>query len=390
MNIATENFSFDLRIPNTIFSGPGSIARIAEMMPLKHAKDVLLVTDTTLCELGYAEKVQQALNKNGIQVKVFDRVEPEPSAAAVNSLVQQLAGERVDAVIGLGGGSPMDVAKIAALLLATPQELNQIFGVNLASGKRLPLILVPTTAGTGSEVTGVAVVMSDNGDKAPVLSPQMLGDAVILDPELTLNCPAKTTAATGVDAMVHAIEAFTSGARKNPVSDKLALHAMDLLFNNIRSVVKNGNDIAARGAMLNGSMLAGLAFANATVGAVHALAYPIGGLFHVSHGGSNAVVLPAVMRFNLPTARTLYATIARSVLPDTASSDDLAAANQLINALERLIPDVGLEDRLAQFGIAADDVSALCDGALRQERLLSYNIRPIDGDDITEIYQRVL
>lgn len=385
---ATTGYEF--RTPGTIFSGPGSIAKICELRQLQGAKHVLLVTDAVLSDLGFPERVREVLGERNIELTVFDAVEPEPSAKTVRTLVSQMADTNVDVVIGLGGGSPMDVAKLAAFLLKSPQKLEDIYGVGLAEGERLPVIMIPTTAGTGSEATPVAVVTADNGDKAAVLGPQFLPDAAILDAELTLGLPAKTTAATGVDAMVHAIEAYTSGVRKNSASDHLALQAMSLLFGNIHRVMDDGSDIDARHAMLNGSMLAGLAFANATVGAVHALAYPIGGLFHVSHGGSNAVVLAPVMRFNLPVAAKHYAEIARFVMPELSESTDDVAANTLIDTLSRLVPAVGLEDRLSDLGIAQKDISALCDGALRQARLLSYNIRSINSEDISDIYQQVL
>jgi alcohol dehydrogenase class IV len=381
---------YEIRTPGTIFSGPGSINKLCELRELRGAKHVLLITDAVLTELGFAETIKGVLSELNIKLTVFDAVEPEPSAKTVRELVSRMTDANVDAVIGLGGGSPMDVAKLTAFLLNSPQKLEDIYGVGLAEGNRLPVIMIPTTAGTGSEVTPVAVVTADNGDKAAVLGPQFLADAAILDAELTLGLPPKTSAATGVDAMVHAIEAYTSGVKKNSASDGLALQAMSLLLNNIHRVVKNGTDIEARHAMLNGSMLAGLAFANATVGAVHALAYPIGGLFHVSHGGSNAVVLAPVMRFNLPSAGKYYAEIARSVLPELSDSTDDIAANTLIDTLDQLVPAVGLEDRLRDFGISENDIPALRDGALRQARLLSYNSRSIDGEDISNIYQQVL
>jgi alcohol dehydrogenase class IV len=381
---------FEFRTPGTIFSGPGSVAKIGDLRLLQGARHVLLVTDEVLAGLGFANTVCKALREKNIDTTVFDAVEPEPTAKTVRTLVSQLADANVDAVIGLGGGSPMDVAKLAAFLLNSSQELEEIYGVGLATGERLPVIMIPTTAGTGSEVTSVAVVTADSGDKAAVLGPQFLADAAILDAVLTLGLPHKTTAATGVDAMVHAIEAYTSGVRKNPASDGMALQAMSLLYANIRKVIEDGADLGARHAMLNGSMLAGLAFANATVGAVHALAYPIGGLFHVSHGGSNAVVLTPVMRFNLPMAAAHYAEIARFVMPELGNDTDDVAANTLIETLGKLVPAVGLEDRLSDFGIVGEDVSALCEGALRQARLLSYNIRNIESDDISDIYRQVL
>jgi alcohol dehydrogenase class IV len=390
MSNAQAQPAFEFRTPGTIFAGPGSIAKVGELRRLLGARHVLIVTDEVLTGLGFASTVCKALREKNIETTVFDDVEPEPTAKTVRALVSQLADEIVDAVIGLGGGSPMDVAKLAALLLASPQELDEIYGVGLATGERLPLIMIPTTAGTGSEVTPVAVVTADNGDKAAALGPQFLADAAILDAELTLGLPKKTTAATGVDAMVHAIEGYTSGVRKNSASDGMALQAMSLLFPNIHKVIDDGTDVGARQAMLNGSMLAGLAFANATVGAVHALAYPIGGLFHVSHGGSNAVVLVPVMRFNMPMAARHYAEIARFVMPELGEASDDVAANTLIDTFSELVPDVGLEDRLSDFGIGQEDVSALCEGALRQARLLSYNIRNIESDDISGIYRQVL
>jgi alcohol dehydrogenase class IV len=334
--------------------------------------------------------VVEALRRKGVEVFVFDEVETDPSAKTVRQAAAFARANNVDGVVGMGGGSPMDVAKLAALLAASPQPLEDLYGVDRAKGERHPLVLIPTTAGTGSEVTKVAVVTADNQDKSPILAPQLMCDTVILDVELTLGLPRKVTAATGVDAMVHAIEAFTSGVRKNPVSDRLALHAMELLYGSIRTVVEDGEQVEARARMLTGSMLAGLAFANATVGAVHALAYPVGAQFHVSHGGSNAVVLVPVMRHNLPEAAPLYAQIAGAVIPNFENRDEYAAANRLADALEILIAEVGLETRLSALGIKRDDVPQLTEGALRQQRLLSYNIKPLNRGDIDAIFRAAL
>jgi alcohol dehydrogenase class IV len=382
--------AIQFRIPGNIISEAGGVSQLAADFALRNAVRVLVVTDTTLVDLGFAGRVEEALRRRGAEVVVFDGVEPEPSAATVRRAAEIGREQGVDGVVGLGGGSPMDVAKLVALLVRTPQPIEEIYGVDLAKGERVPLVLIPTTAGTGSEVTRVAVVTADNGDKAPILAPQLYCDTVILDVELTLGLPPKVTAATGVDAMVHAIEGYTSGLRKNPVADQMALHAMRLLFGNTRTAVKNGGDVAARSAMLTGSMLAGLAFANATVGAVHALAYPLGTQFHVSHGGSNAVVLVPVMRFNMPEATPLYSEIARAVMPELNAADDQTAADRLADDLEALIPEVGLEGRLRDFGIQESDMSSLVDGALRQERLLSYNYKVPSREDVEAIYRAAL
>lgn len=381
---------FQFRIPGSIISGAGSVDQIATDYTLRSAQRVLLVTDRNMMDLGYADRVSVPLKKSGVDVLVFAEVEPEPSAETVRRASAFGRDHGVDAVIGLGGGSPMDVAKLVALFVASPQPIEKTYGVDLAQGERLPLVLIPTTAGTGSEVTKVAVVTADNQDKAPILAPQLYCDSVILDVDLTLGLPPKVTAATGVDAMVHAVEAYTSSIRKNPASDQLALQAMRLLFGNTRTAVAHGDDVEARSAMLTGSTLAGLAFANSTVGAVHALAYPIGTQFHVSHGGSNAVVFVPTMRFNMPEAAPLYAKIARAVLPETQALDDRTAAAQLTDALDELIPAVGLEGRLRDFGIEEQHVSDLTDGAMRQERLIGYNFKPMDRSDVEAVFRAAL
>jgi alcohol dehydrogenase class IV len=381
---------FQFRTPSTILCQAGGSLLVAEDFALRSARKVLLVTDQTLARLGMVERIETALRQKGAHVVVFADVEPEPSAETVRQATALGRDHQVDAVAGLGGGSPMDVAKLVALLVATPQSLEGLYGVDRAQGVRLPLVLIPTTAGTGSEVTKVAVITSDTGDKSAVLAPQLVCDTVILDVELTIGLPPKVTAATGLDAMVHAIESYTSGVRKNPVSDQLALQALVLLFGNLRTVVTHGDDVQARSSMLAGSMLAGLAFANATVGAVHAMAYPLGTQFHVSHGGSNAVMLVPVMRFNMPEATPLYARIARAVLPNLASGDDQAAAERLVHELDALIPEVGLENRLRAFGIEDTHLSDLTDGALRQQRILSYNIKVPGRDDIEGMFRAVL
>jgi alcohol dehydrogenase class IV len=381
---------FQFRIPGSIISGAGSLRQVATDYTLRSAHSVLLVTDRTMVQLGFADRISGLFNERGVEVSVFDQVEPEPSAETVRRAVAFGIEHGVDAVVGLGGGSPMDVAKLVALLVASPQPIEDTYGVDRAVGERLPLVLIPTTAGTGSEVTKVAVVTADNKDKAPILAPQLYCDTVILDVELTLGLPPKVTAATGVDAMVHAVEAYTSSIRKNPASDQLALQAMRLLFANVRTAVAHGDDVAARSAMLTGSMLAGLAFANSTVGAVHALAYPIGTQFHVSHGGSNAVVFVPVMRFNMPEAAPLYADIARAVLPGTRALDDETAATSLVDSLDELIPTVGLEGRLREFGIEEQHLSDLTDGALRQERLIGYNFKPMDRTDVESAFRAAL
>lgn len=270
--------------------------------------------------LGLAEPFIKSLQRAGANVSVFDGVSPEPPDSNVETAADIARGISATGVVGFGGGSAMDVAKVVALVVGSGQALDQLYGMNLGIGPRLPLALVPTTAGTGSEATPVAILVAGQTKKG-VVSHHLLPDAAILDPELTLGLPPAVTAATGIDAMVHAIEAYTSASpNRNPVSQGLAQQALRLLGANLRLVVEDGSDRDARGAMLLGSFLAGQAFANSPVAAVHALAYPIGGRFHVTHGISIGLMLPHVMRFNLPSAGNDYATIAVDGFPDLAAA----------------------------------------------------------------------
>jgi alcohol dehydrogenase class IV len=336
MNMQT----FQFKTPGTTIFKAGSAGDPDTYRSLNVNDTVLLVSDPTLTKLGIVERVTQAMKTSGSRVIIFDQVKPEPEASSLRT--------------------------------------------------RLPLVLIPTTAGTGSEGTPVAVVTGDDGEKSPIVGPQFICDSVILDAELTLALPPDVTAATGADAMVHAIEAYTSGVRKNPVSDQLALKALQLLHGQITHVVQHGEDLEARGKMLLGSMMAGLAFSNASVGAVHALAYPLGTQFHLSHGESNAVVLVPVMHFNLPVAEPLYAEISRYLLTGSDPKSDENAAAQLIHELAQLIPGIGLRDRLSTYGISKNDLDSLSEGALKQDRLLSYNIRSMNHEEIYSVFLSVL
>jgi alcohol dehydrogenase len=307
----------------------------------------------------------------------------------VLSAVEFARRHRIDIVIGIGGGSSMDVAKLIAVLAGSDQALGQIYGIGNVTGKRLPLVQVPTTAGTGSEVTNIAIVTTGATTKMGVVAPQLYADLAILDAALTLGLPPLVTAATGIDAMVHAIEAFTSKHKKNPMSDMLARQALTLLSDNIITACENGSDLKARQAMLLGACFAGQAFANAPVAAVHALAYPIGGIFHVPHGLSNSLVLPHVLRFNMPEAAGHYAEIAAIIAPHAEGSSE-ARAEALIISMQRIATMTGIETTLQQVGIKESDLDRLADDAMKQTRLLGNNPRELTRDDARAIYAAAL
>src|SRR5215217_3284581 len=307
-------FSFQTT-PNVLFEA-GAAKKIAGLVSEFGARRVLFVTDKGVRGAGLTRDAEAGLAE-GAELTVFEDVAADPPAHVVEAAVALCRERQVEAVVSIGGGSALDTAKLVAYLARSDDRLDDIYGVGLAKGQRLPLLLAPTTAGTGSEVTPIAIVTTPTSEKKGVVAPRLLPDWAILDPELTLGLPAHVTAATGIDAMVHAIEAYTSKHRKNPMSDQLARQALALLSANVRTVCADGGNLEARSNMLLGSMLAGMAFANAPVAAVHALAYPIGAIFHVPHGLSNALVLMGVLRFNLPEAQALYAELAPILDPQT-------------------------------------------------------------------------
>ncbi|MEC5160022.1 MULTISPECIES: iron-containing alcohol dehydrogenase [unclassified Janthinobacterium] len=345
----------------------------------------LLVTDAGFLATGLVAAPLHSLEAANVAVQVFSEVVADPPESVVMAAVQAARAFGADAVVGLGGGSSMDVAKLAAVLAGGAQDLPSIYGIGKVTGARLPLLLLPTTAGTGSEVTNIAIVTTGAATKMGVVAPQLYADVALLDAELTLGLPPHVTAATGIDAMVHAIEAYTSRHKKNPLSDALARQALQLLHGSLIAACRDGRDLAARQAMLLGAMLAGQAFSNAPVAAVHALAYPVGGVFHVPHGLSNALVLPHMLRFNAPAAATLYAELATIVAPRATGSDE-ARADALALAMQRIAVDSGIETRLRQVGVGAVDLDRLADEAMLQTRLLGNNPREVGRDDARAIY----
>lgn len=359
----------------------GAVLQLSELLAERGLTRPLFVTDAQLIELGVVSPAIEALQQGADDVIVFDGIEPDPSERVVYACLDAFKAGSCDSVIAVGGGSSMDVAKVVSVLAKGKQDLPEIYGVGMVSGGRLPLFLAPTTAGTGSEVTPVAIITTGETTKAGVSSPILLPDVAILDASLTLGLPASISAMTGIDAMVHAIEAYTSKIKKNPISDMLALRALKLLSENIRKVLASPGDVAAREAMLLGSMFAGQAFANAPVGAVHALAYPVGGHYHIPHGLSNSLMLPAVLGFNAEACPELYAELAR-VIPGAEQS-----AGGLIDWFKTLIDESGLPATLAQANIPEADLPTLAKDAMFQQRLLINNPREVDEATALRLYE---
>jgi alcohol dehydrogenase class IV len=300
------------------------------------------------------------------------------------------AGQGCSSVLGFGGGSPMDVAKLAAYLIGSGDDLDALWGVGKATGQGLPLALVPTTAGTGSEATPVSIITVGGAEKRGVSSAALTADWAILDAGLTVGLPRAVTAATGIDALVHAIEAYTSARLKNPMSDLLAREALRLLAGNLLRACDEPGDLEARGAMLLGAHLAGVAFANAPVAGVHALAYPLGGHFHVPHGLSNALMLGHVLGHNMPAALEAYAELGTVVDPALGEQGTQAQARGLVERLAELSRRAGLPQRLREVGVTTGDLDLLASEAMKQERLLINNPCPITEADARRLYEAAL
>ena len=381
---------FTFNTSRSVRFGASLILQLGEMTRSEIGCRVLLVTDTGMLATGLVDQVQVILANAGVDVTVFSDVVADPPETVVLAATEAAKVADVDAVIGFGGGSSLDVAKLVAVLAMDNQSLKDIYGVGNITGGRLPLILIPTTSGTGSEVTPISILTTGKSEKMGVVSPVLIPDIALLDPELTLGLPAHVTAATGIDAMVHAIEAYAStSANNNPLSKVLAKQALRLMGAALETAVHTPRDLEARSDMLLGSLLAGQAFANSPVAAVHALAYPIGGHYKVPHGLSNALVLPQVLRFNAVTSPQSYAEIAACAFPDLAGLSPQAAATAFAEAMADLSKRCGLQQRLRDLGIKRGALPMLAGDAMNQTRLLVNNPRTVTQADALAIYEAV-
>lgn len=346
-------------------------------------KKILLISDSGLVKLGLLNDFIEGCHKRGIEVTLFDKVIADPPEHIVLKATQTAKSVSADAVIAVGGGSSLDVAKLVAILANNEQPLEKMYGIDQVEGSRLPLILVPTTAGTGSEVTNISIITTGKTTKMGVVSSQLYADYVLLDAKLTVGLPVIHTAATGIDAMVHAIEAYTSKHKKNALSDALAIQALQLLSTNLLAACEDGHNQEAREKMLLGSMLAGQAFSNSPVAAVHALAYPLGGHYHITHGLSNALMLIPVLEFNAQNeqAKKLYAELAPHIGAKSASSD------HFIERIKELMQQSGAPQTLKEVGVKEDFLPTLASDAMLQTRLLQNNPVEVSEQDALKLYQ---
>lgn len=383
---------FEFRTVNRIVCESGSALRLADiLLPLLVEKGLstarlFVLVDPFIAKTPSFQAIVKNLEAKGHTALCSQDVEPDPPEALVLRVAEEAIAFGADVVIAIGGGSTLDVAKLIAILARGKQTLSTMYGVGNVHSDRLPLVLLPTTSGTGSEVTPISIVTTGADTKMGVVSPVLYGDLAVLDADWTLSLPQHVTAATGIDAMVHAIEAYTSKRLKNPYADFLACEALRLLAANLQTVCRDPQNREARQAMMLGACLAGQAFANAPVGGVHALAYPVGGIFHVPHGLSNSLVLPHVLKFNLPAAQALYAELAMVVNVADEGDAEATKASKFIDWTATLSPSTGLPVGLREVGIQESDLDKMAEAAMLQTRLLSNNPREITQADARAIY----
>lgn len=379
---------FSINTCRSIVSGVGAFQQLGDICKSYGIQHPFVVTDPGICKIGLLDRATELLKDAGLDVHSFTEVIADPPEATVLEAVELALRANADGIIGLGGGSSMDTAKLVALMVKSGETLSSLYGVNQARGARLPLILIPTTAGTGSEVTPVAIVTTGATTKMGIVATQLIGDVAVLDAELTLGLPPSITAMTGIDAMVHAVEAYTSLHRKNCYTDMLAREALRLLSANIIVATRDGKNIDARQSMLVGSCMAGQAFANAPVAAVHALAYPLGGRYHIPHGLSNSLVLPHVLKFNARNAEAAYAELAEIVISTQQLSATVSGrCGQFIEYFASVCAELGLPQTLSSVGINEQDLPLLATEAMLQQRLLINNPRPVTEHDALAIYK---
>jgi alcohol dehydrogenase class IV len=395
-----ETFTF--HSAGQLLFGRNAVRQLGEIVGRLRGRRVFVVTDKVLARVGILDKIREALGS--IAVEVFDGGEPEPSIGMVLRGIVAAKAFRPDVVLGLGGGSNMDAAKLAAIALTHGGDPRDYVGEDKVPGPVLPLVCVPTTAGTGSEVSAAAVFTdTDKQVKVSCLSNYLRPAAAVVDPLLTLSCPAKVTADSGIDALTHAVEAYTAidnvayplpaGERsvyqgKNPFADMAAEKAIALVGRFLRRAVADGNDLEARDGMALAATLGGLAFSNSGVALVHAMEYPVGAAVHVSHGAGNGLLLPFVMRYNLPAKRRAFAEIARMLGEDVSHRDEEAAAERAVAAVERLKGEIGIPARLRDLGVREEQLTPFAEKAFAVKRLMRVNPRYPTQDEIEQIYRQ--
>jgi alcohol dehydrogenase class IV len=376
-------------IPPVLITGSGSSEKVGEESKKLGVKKGLIVTDEVLSKLGVLEGTKKVLSENKIQFAVYDKISTEPTVDYVKEGLKTYRENGCDFLIAIGGGSAIDTAKAIAVMVTNPGSIEDYKGLNKIPGKGVPLIAIPTTGGTGSEVTVFTIITDTKTDvKMLIGSPFIMPQVAIVDPLLTLSCPRGLTAAVGIDALTHAIEAYAS-VKAQPMSDIFCLSAIELISGNLRQAWANGNNVEAREKTMLGALQAGIAFSNASVALVHGMSRPIGAYFHVAHGASNAALLGVVAEFSLIGNPTRYAHIARAMGENITGLNDLEAAQLAAKAIKQLIKDIKIPS-LKALGVEKEKLDQLAP-RMAEDAIASgspgNNPRQATKDEIVELYK---
>ena len=381
-----KNFTFT--VPQDIIFGMGSLKRLPELLEKNGSKKMLLISDRGLEKLGVVEKVKDIVEASGIHVAEFLDVEPNPSVDTVNNATKAYQEAGATSIVALGGGSPMDVAKAVGVLAKFGGQITEYEGAHKVPGKIVPIIAIPTTAGTGSEVTAFSVITDTSRNyKLTVFSYELIPSYALLDPELIMTAPASIAASCGVDALIHAWEAYTS-RDASPFSDAMAEKAMELIGANLRRFVANRQDEEAACAMMSGSMFAGIAFAWARLGNIHAMSHPVSAFFHVPHGVANSILLPTIVEYNALADKGRYEKIYNYISKENEPVIDFVP-ELLVDAARELLKDLGIPSRLSDVGVTEDKIPQMAADAMKSGNIMA-NTRQSTLKDIEMLYRKAL
>lgn len=379
--------SFSINQPTRIVFGVNKVKHLSDLVTELGGNRIFLVADPGLQQAGIINRISAVLDEAKIPYTLYDKVTPEPGLKLADQGLKLAKKMKADCVVGVGGGSALDIAKAISILLTNGGKAEDYLGLGKIKLQGVPKIMIPTTAGTGAEVTFTAVFINEKtNSKGGMNGDPLYPDATILDPTLTVSLPAHVTAATGIDAFTHAIEAFVS-TQSHAISDMYALEAIDLISNNLRVAYANGGNLEARSAMLLGSLLGGKALATAGVGLVHAMAYPLGGMFNTAHGLANAVLLPYVVEYNIIGCPEKYAMIAQLMGYETEGIPLREAAQLAVDAIHQLNADVGIPNSLTALNIPTNKIPEMAKIALTVTRPVENNPRKPKVEDVIAIYE---
>ena len=381
---------YRMKLPSSIYSGTGSIEDIKNIVKQEAAKKILVFTDKGVAGAGLLDKLLKVLNEAGVSYTIFDDLKPEPAYQDVEKVVKQMEQENGDLIVAIGGGSVMDAAKLCSLLKGSSYTVKDLLDNPLLASKKLKSIMIPTTCGTGSEATCNAIVaIPEEQSKKGIVNEEMIPDYVILDAQMIAKLPAPIVAATGVDALAHVVECFTS-KKATPLSDTYAMAGAKLIFKNIEEAYNNPSNMEAKSNLLLGAFYGGVAITGSGTTAVHALSYPLGGKYHIAHGVSNAILFAHVMEFNKDACAERLATLCDMVYPEYWEKPVNEKADYMIDRISVIVKHTNIPTDLNTFGVKMEDLDFLVDAGSKQQRLLVNNQKALSLEDIRSIYLKVL